>query len=779
MKKINKAYILLLFTCFGQENLSAQKSINTLTITADTTANTNYKKTRVNVIQGNQLTKSFLNEKIFLQSGVEFQLEFENKLIQIPGYKKLKIYSDTAISLDLKSLSEVIVKSKKRIVTETLIGFDYYPQNDSIYKDRSLLIALQRLPFIILENDYTLPKYKNDQKILFLINGKQRKGLENGWVDVLKAIRAKDIYKVELVEDLPNIYKNQGYNIVINILTIDANIHGESSTTALLYDQRKNLNKNAGATFLRKKSDFSVQGSWAGDKISEQLNTKIYNGDVLTINNSNTKLTRDKLANYSIDFGNRIDSANDIGLNIQYVNYYNSASYINNYNFPSISNSTKNLAEREKLRFNTSLVHRKNRSITKSISFAGTFQTEQVQNRVNFFNPKAYDSINNQAKPTEFIWIAEYNILNNTNPNFQKELGFQIYNKRLAQDFEQYTIDAATNENSKLLYSNGDTLFTRQISIKPYYKFGKNINTKKRLVLTLASELFIVNNNGNQNNLFYLPQIRLNYKKLVSSSLSVRYITELAFEKPGADFLIPVQNYTDPLQSQIGNIHLRPTKYINNTIEFVKRKKATISNSTGLYYSFDNINFFRKYEPSSNKLVSFANNGGNSYSIGNYFNYQMPSTKRFNFYFNANILYIYQRNKDFNTKFSGVTFSGGHSLQYSISPKYGNLSFLSFLNSNKNGAQGYYRGSVKYSFGYGIQLFKKRIAASLSAQNFFLKNRNVLTYTYDESYRSFTNTISPYRLILIRLAINFSNIKVAKYAAKKITEVTGEATNSK
>jgi hypothetical protein len=80
-----------------------------------------------------------------------------------------------------------------------------------------------------------------------------------------------------------------------------------------------------------------------------------------------------------------------------------------------------------------------------------------------------------------------------------------------------------------------------------------------------------------------------------------------------------------------------------------------------------------------------------------------------------------------------------------------------------------------YGLWYANQLFKKKLAFTFIADQFFLKNRNRLNYTKTEEFEVFTNTIEPYRLLKIRLAYRFSDIKISKVAVKKTIEISNEA----
>lgn len=774
MTKVIRISLAAFLTFSFFQVLNGQTNKKLITVIADTIATPSYKNTKIIVFQGNHLLKSNLNQPISIDEGIELSMEFVNSMIFISGMKNLKIYSDTIISLHFNIMADVVVKGKKKIVSETLTGFSYYPQNDSLFGAKSILLAMQRLPFITVTDDYSLPKYKGGEKILFLINGKPRYGLEGGWVDVLRSVKAKDIFRVELIEDIPVKYKNQGYYAVIDIQTIDANIYGESFNLAFIFDQRKNLNSNARGTLLRKKSDFSLQVSATGDKLTGMQNAIIYQGNKLINQQSNLTSSSEKSRRVAIDYGYRIDSFHDVSLNLVYNKLIYENAYMNFGGYPKPLNNLSTSSERDYLNLNASWIAHRKKGITKSVAFAVNAYQDLVNSRLAFLFPKAFDSSNIMSKLNRFHWILEYNFQNTKDLNFSKEIGVQTYNKWVTQDFNQYEIDTGSNNNEKLLYSSLDTFRNSQISIRPYFKFGKNFSSTKRLAFTSSCELFIAKNKNATSRIFWLPQIRVNYRKLLSKGFSVRNIVELGFEKPNEDYLTLIQLYTDPNQKKTGNGNLIPTKNLSETLEVVRRKKSVFSYTLTYRYIFDDINFFRYYDTAIGKLVNLANNGGASHEIGNYFFYQMPATKKLNSWISINCVYKNSTNKQFLTNYDGFSFNGSLFVQYEISPKIGALSFSTFLNSNQYGSQGYYQGSMKYMISYGTQLLKNRISLSILAQNFLKKQQDVRTYSYNDQYQSITNVFSPYRLLSIRLAYNFSNIKVAKFATKKSTEIFGE-----
>ncbi len=777
--KYNLSKILIIYICICSGIQKLQAQTKSIILIADTGINAGYKKAKVNIFQENKIIKASLNEKIEVKSGIAFQIEFENKSIVIPGLKSLKIYSDTSIVLDFKSLQEVVIKSKKRIVAETLTGYTYYPQNDSIFKEKSILLALQRLPFISLDNENSLPRYKTGEtKLLFLINGKQRKGLENTWVNVLRAIKAKQIYKVELIEDIPQLFRNQGYDVVINIHTLDANIYGENFNAAITGDQRNNINIDTRANFLRRKTDLGIEAVAYTNSNKGQIFTKIYENGTSIAENKTDNSFKYKHLHFSAAYGYRIDSVNDIAFTGRVEKAINNITYINTYSFPSGQSNSKNKLDYNSASINGSWVKRKTASITKSFSVAVNLNHRPEDNRLSFITPKDFDSVNRVNIQNELYWAAEYNILNTTNPNFQKEIGLQVYRKQTSQDYNLYNINPGNNKNADLLHSKPDTVLIKQFSIRPYYRFGKNISTTKRLAVIVSPEIYSIHVAQRQTLTYFLPRTRVSYKKILSDKLSVRNIFEFSFSKPSIDYLLPVIANTNPIETYTGNANIRPGKRFENTLEIVRRKKSNISISPGASYSFNDFDFFSQYDSVTKKMINTVNNGKTTKGLWVNLFYQFPFNKKINGSISSSLSWINSGNKIIGSSYSGIFVSGSCFFQYALGGSAGNLNFFCLINAKYNNGQGYRKQPLKYSLSYSNKI-SKYVSFSFTAENFLLKNITLRSYTYNEKYNRYTDNIQLYRLISLRFSYFFSNIKTAKYAAKKFTEIENEKSRDK
>ncbi len=768
--------LVFLLLIFQAVNVQAQvyKDSSSIKFSLDTALNKEINNIKVQIAQGDRISKASLNEYIKLKAGAEFSVDFINSNLMISGFRHLKIFSDTNILLGATSLAAVVVKSKKKIVSENTQGFDYFPQNDSLLLEKTILMGLQRLPFINGYNDQAVPKYRQDGKILFTINGRQRQGIENNWASILGSIKGKDVYKVELIEDIPIQIKNQGYSAILNILTLEENIYGNSFNAILFYDQRNNTNPSASATFLRKRFDVSLNAGREEDNQNGVRKTEVITSDILL----SALVIKSKYifeTKYSdIDIGFRKDSLRDFGLNISGHSTEYSTKYTPTYQYGINVIGITDKLSKQNLRNNFSYVFRKKKGLTFSIIASANYAQETKGTNLAYYVPKKTDSNAIRTTSNEFYWVTEYNRLDVRSQKHPKEVGIKIYNKVLTQDFRRYNININSNELAQLVYNKTDSFTTNQYSIRPYVKWANNISKTKRINISFSPELFVLKNSSVTLKTFFVPSLAIGYRKILNNKNSFRYSFTMELLKPNVDYLSNVQVFNDPQQQRVGNVTLKPSKYFNAGVEWVRRKKATFSYGLNIAYNFDQYDFFRMVNSNTSIIQIFANNGLESYRFSNSINYQRQILKSLWLDLTGSAYINQNRNKLFNTEFNRITFYNQSNLRLEIGKNIGSLSFRLFYNANPTSGQGYTQGTRMYGLSYANQLFKKKVAITVVADQFFLKNRTRLNFTKSEEFEVFTNTIEPYRLLKIRLAYRFSDIKISKIATKKITEISGE-----
>lgn len=772
MKFITYPTLLILVFLFLHNKITAQNKFCTIEFAVQDSTNLNLKNIKINLVQNDKLTRCKINEKVEVYKDVTMSIEFISPDFIIPGIKNLKLQGDTLIFVTIKRLESVLVMSKKSIVRQTLNGFEYSPANDSLFKNRSLLIALQRFPFMNLMSEDAIG-YEGG-KIMFKINGKEKKGIGDSWNHVLKVLNAKDIYKVEMIREIPEFVKNQGYAVIINILTLDANLYGKTFSIAEIFNSRKNSNANLDFTMQHKKADFSVTAAISNDKQMQLRHTKVLeNGIINTENEMKNDYTHFSY-NAGFGYGLRIDSANDFSINLALHKYENNNRFLILYGYPNSINNQKNKFINLGADLNVSYIHRKNKFITKSIIAAAKFGDEEFSNKLAYLKEVKPDSIHykTNTKPTD--WIVEYNYLNTKHETYNIEYGVQAYKKDLGQSFYTYTIDSLTNKNGSLINQSKDSVLFNQFAIRPYFKLDKDFTSKQNITLTLSAEYYSIKSRVSDQKNFVLPAIDLSYKKLMKNNGSIKYMLEFSYSKPSIDFLTGQNYFMSPAEERRGSTTLLPGKSISAGINLTYTNKATISQMLLAGYSFDDPSFFSTYDTSAKILVTSPINEGRSLYLNYYIYFQKQINKKFRVSISASPNYVISHTGKNNASYSGFSIRSLSNSTYSLGTKAGLLGFTSFLNSKVITIQGFYSSTVRYSIYYARTFFRRKIAVTLSADQFFKKNRNFKSYSIYKNTERFSDDFRPFRLFKIRVAYNFSNLMLRKYAQKKSTYVHDE-----
>lgn len=752
--------------------LFAQDNTCSISFTIDSATAIKVKNLDIRLKQEEYLILCKLHEAVVVKKDVKMMIEFESPDFMIPGFKNLKVYRDTVIEISPRYMDELVLESKKRIIKQTLKGFEYSPANDSLFKGESLLVSLQRLPFTVLQGADQISF--GERKVLYKINGREKKGLVNNWSNILKALKAKDIYKIEMLAEVPEYVKNQGYDIIINILTQEANLYGKSFMAATIYNSRKQVQPNFRYTQQHKRSDFSVDFSSRNDQYVSLINSSVYEKSSL-IYESQIQ-SQYKYYNYAseLGYGLRIDSANDFSITASLHRYESDQIFTTVYSYPNIVNNQHNNLTTTGGEINMSLVHRKNKYITQSLSVKINRDIQDFNNRYAYIEPLQSDSINHRNKNVPVYWIVEYNYLNSKNKTYNVEYGLQMYNKEINQSYYIYSINAANNEIFYRLYSSEDTLGVSQYAIRPYFRYDKDFSDKRNLILNLYAEYYSIKSNAMSQRNYLLPGVTIDYKTLFKNNHSIKYGLAFYFSKPAQYFFTGELYRNTPAETYAGTDKLTPGKGFWGSIEHAIAGKATFSQELSAGYSFGIPSFFARYDSNKNLMITSPDNGQDNFSLMYGIYFKKLWWKKVDFSFYSRISYISSINEVQHSSYQGVEYRMQPSLNYSIGPKYGMCGLSAIIDGNKISSQGTQSIPLRYFVYYSKPFFKRKIVLSVSANEFFKKNKVILSHKVFQNMEQYYQNTSPNRVFSIRVAYHFSNIKLSKFAQKKSTSIKGE-----
>lgn len=771
--KIKLFSILFFILClFNKSILYAQSNKCKIRFKTDTSSIFKLKTIVISLTQNGHLTKCRPDDMVLVDKGVNFAIEFESPEFIIPGIKNIKVYTDTLFIIAPKNMEPVIINSKKRVVQQTLKGFEYSPANDSIFKNQSLLLSMQRLPFMILQEEDEI-KYIGG-RVLYKINGREKKGITGNWNSILRAIKAKDIYKVEMQTEVPAYIKNQGYDVIINILTLDANLYGKTFSAAVIFNTRNTIMPSLSFTQQHKKADFSLNISSNNDVQSTSLQSKVLEDDHLIYESKISTKYKYYAYTANLGYGLRIDSAHDIGISVSLHRYENNQNFITDYSYPAPVINQRNILYNLGGTINVSYIHRKNKFITKSLSANGNIESQDFNNRFSFMQPKNTDSINHQSQTRPSYWILEYNYLDTKNETYNIEYGIQAYKKDFSQSYYHYSINNITNENLNILYSKEDSLLLNQYAVRPYFKYDKDFSPKKNFILNVNTEYYSIKNKNLERKYYLLPGINISYKTLYKNNTSLKYSLGFSFSKPSEDYFTGILYYNNPTETRHGATNLTPGKSINGGVEYTIVKKASLSQNLSGWYSFDEPGFFTLYDSIQKIQVTSPNNGESGFGIYYSFYFQKLIGKKLNISFFSSISYLDRKNNINHSSSHGILYRIQPNFSYFINSKFGSLGFWGIIEGNRVTSQGSYNGPLRYSFFYAKTLFKRKIAITFIADEFLKRNRLTQSSKNYDNIKQFTNNLRPNRMLSIRIAYNFSNIRLSKFAQKKSTYIKGE-----
>jgi hypothetical protein len=744
-------------------------SINAQTVKITFTASDTLKYNDVLILveQGGRTIIGKLHEKISILSGKPINVAFQNLMPKPTPLINLMVTKDTVINLENDLLPEVKVYSKKWVTVQTLNGFEYKPYLDDDYKYKPIFNALEKLPFIVVDQESI--KYKDGQKILFMVNGKQRPGITS-WDDLLKQIPAKEVYKVKMITELPPQIKNKSYSVILDIHTLDVNAYGYLFVPTLIADTRQNLNPNVNSTFLKKRADFSLNAGYFPDNYKLPMSIKIVkNGQQISQSLIDQKFKQRNLLLESA-LGYRIDSSTQVSLS-------------SNLSIQNIANeslgSTSDAPEKSSYLLNKNINYKlgvgylrtKREGVGSGLGFLFNYSpiTQYYDNRFSDINIDS-NRVAYYAPTKEYLVEYFYNNLKNE----KHKLSYVI------QSYYSQTKQSTRLEHRFAPTSDFETLYLSEDSINIYQQsvslFMQNvfIKNKKSLTLNTALEYYSINSNQHRERSFVLPNISIQLKTLLKQNRSIKYRLNFDYLKPNIDFLLSNKQFENTYEVRIGSSNIVPEKSISAFVEYIGAGKVQMSNSVLYKYGYDRLRFITKYDSSLNLLVSESMNNSNSH----FFQYKLNVSKWFSRKLRLNastsLSYLITHNKNIDFKNSGwaIFFTGSGT--YNLPKNFGVSFYIRAIN-NLYSDQGSKTGYFNYHVIFGKLFYKNKLSTSLIFENFILKNRKMSArYTFNEN-EYITNLTRPYRLIKFRLSYRFSTIKTNRSAEKYLPEKSKEA----
>jgi outer membrane receptor protein involved in Fe transport len=707
---------------------------------------------------------------------------YKNKVISITGTEADINVGKLFLSASSNSLKEVSVTAVRPILKQEVDRISYDVQADPESKALTALDMMRKVPLLSVDANDNI-KLKGSGHYKILINGKESALVAKDPSEVLKAMPADNVEKIEVITTPPAKYDSEGLSGIINIITKRNADQGYNASISGRYNSVFGPGLYMHGNVKQGKLGVSM---FAGTNHNNGFNAAFGNTQTIFGGQSTTQ-TGYGSNNFKNYFGNaelsyEIDSLNLLTGSIE---LFHGNSDQNNDQFSNTLNYDGSIAQQDRQMFsslssfegldasiNYQIGFKRNKDQLLTLSYKFSFSPNTQYNndvfseRFNYYQsvqPNFFQN-NNAGERSHTIQI-DY-----AEP-FKKltfEAGGKVILRNDYSNFQRSDLDSATNNyNLNPLYTNDFNYNQDVYSLYNSYQLKMNKWTAKgglRLEHTSVDANFAsagATVSQNYNNLIPSISIQRSFK---TSSISLGFTQRI--QRPGIYQLNPFIDSSNPKFISTGNPNLRPE--LNNTFELNYSNFSNNSFTAGLSYQFSNNSI---QNVSSLKVDSIANNIkdtvtnttyqnlGSNRTLGLNINTNFNITKKLSISLNGFVSKVWLRGT-YNGQFyenSGITGNAFANAGYKFDNGYRIGIDAGFFSGNVN-LQGKTSNFIYNSLVVTKEFLKKKATISLVANCPESKYNNFTTTTTTPQYTQYSYNQNPYRTFAVRFSYKFGKL---------------------
>lgn len=577
-------------------------------------------------------------------------------------------------------LKEVSVSALKPLMKQEVDRLSYDVQADPESKALSALDMMRKVPLLAVDASDNI-KLKGSGNYKILINGKESALVAKNPSDVLKAMPATNIQKIEVITTPPAKYDAEGLAGIINIITkknadqgYNIGINGRINT---IWGPGLNLNGNvkqgkfgmsAYTGFGRQNHQETGFGNFQGFKDGSAINQSGLNGFDGGYQYANAELSYEidslNLLTASIEsFGNSFNN-NGSQANIN----TNALGGVNNlYNL--LNNGTGNFVGTDvALNYQLGFVKSKDQLLTFSYKYSHSPNTQSTHNEfINRTNYPAasfpsYNQFNNSGNREHTLQLDYVQPLK----KITIEAGAKAILRSNFSEYHREDQDPITGLYTPNTAQTNDFDYHQDVlSIYNTYQFKFESWTGKvgaRLEHTNINANFTsVGSTANPDYNNLIPSVSVQ-RKLKGSSINFGYTQRI--QRPGIQQLNPFIDRSNPKFINTGNPNLRPE--LSNTFEMNYSRFGKNSFNAGLSYAFSNNAIqnvsLLQIENNNGKADTVTNttyqNLGTNKTLGLNVNMSFPITPKLSFSINGQLSKIWLAGTFNGQQYKNTGFTG-------------------------------------------------------------------------------------------------------------------------
>jgi outer membrane receptor protein involved in Fe transport len=639
-----------------------------------------------------------------------------------------------------KNLNEVVVTATKNTLNTNIDRKVYNVNQDIMSKSGSASDILKNIPSVEVDIDGNVA-LRGSADVMILINGKPSPMMGKSRAEVLQALPANSIERIEVITNPSARYRPDGTSGIINIV-LKKNAKRGWNGTATLNAGNKNR-YNGGLFFNYNPAKINLFGSF---NIRQDNRNRVNNVDRIFFDstgktsnyfneiNASSFVPIAKVADVGAEFD--INENNKIGISADYF----SRTLTKNDVVNKFTNDKQHVLINHYDRLRTDPEFEKQFSAT--LFFEHKFKKEDNEIRVEFVS-----SHSNEVEDNHYANVYVQPVLKTDFDNTiikQKENNNQLtidYTYPIGEDakleagydgsfnrtdfdflgeFFDYTQSEFINDIAK---SNA---FTYQESLQAVYatyqksikSFGYSVGLRAEQV-NLKSDLLTLKQQINNSYFKLYPTLHLSYKLKSGNELQLNYSKRV--NRADADQLNPFPEYRDSRNLQAGNPYLLPE--IINSVELgYKWQNKKYSFVPSIYYRYKTNGFtqvIKKLDDST--FLYTTDNLANDKSAGIELIFSAKFAKFFTANMSSNIFYnqIDASNIGYTKSKSIVSFSTNFNSTFTIT-KNTMLQLSSIYRSARLTAQGKQFASIVVNLGARQDLFKKKVSLIFTVSDIFV-----------------------------------------------------------
>ncbi|MBS1935024.1 MAG: TonB-dependent receptor, partial [Bacteroidetes bacterium] len=687
-------------------------------------------------------------------------------------------FGKIALSPSTKQMKEVTITATRPVMKRQIDGISYDVSADPESPALTALDMMRKVPMISVDASDNI-QLKGNSNYKILINGKESALVAKNPSDVLRAMPATNIEKIEVITTPPAKYDAEGLAGIINIITKKKIDEGYNIGVNGRYNTVWGPGINLNGTLKQGKFGMSayIGMNKRGNQTTNFGNTQNFFADnsLLKQDGANTFNGHNKYGNIELSY--EIDSLNLLTGSVEFYkgqNNQNSDQLSSLFDANNIiqqqyrlDNSGYNTWQGLDAAVNYQLGFKKDKNRLLTLSYKYSYSPNKQYNDIilsdtldyNLPNYRQYNNAGNKEHTVQIDYVHPFKKLT-------LEAGGKAILRNNFSDFETNIYDDTTKEYVLNTTQSNNFNYHQDIySLYNSYQYKLDKWTAKaglRLEHTSISANFVsVGSSVSQdyNNLIPSVSIQRNFDK---NSITFGYTDRIS--RPGIYQLNPFIDQSNPKFINTGNPNLKPE--LNHTFELNYSNFAKHAVNIGLSYAF-----------SSNSIQNVTSlektAGGDTVTLTTYEN--LGSNSRLGLSVNTNFTIIKDLTVNLNAQGGHVWLKGAYNGQlYTNKGFTGNAFFNAGYKFGKNKAyrvgidagifsgnvnlQGQSSGFIFTSYVVSKTFMNKKATIAFVANNPYSQLFTYHSHTTTPDFYQYSFGQEPYRAFTLRFNFKFGRL---------------------